>query len=70
MAIIGITLAVVCVAHAVFIVNWMIGNFDLVDFFNSRKTAILFFVPVIGFVAFAIFAFKKRIESDGIFDEY
>lgn len=61
--IILIILAIVFVIQIVLFVIWIRGNLDLSHFF-SRKTAGLFFVPILGVFAFLWGAARARIAED------
>ena len=58
-----IVFAIVFVVQVVLFIIWIRGNLDLSHFF-SRKTAGLFFVPILGVFAFLWGAAWARITED------
>ena len=62
--IILIILAAVFASQMLLFIVWLRGNLNLSNFFKSKKTVWLFFVPVVGVFAFITGAAKARINED------
>lgn len=50
--------------HFVIFILWLNGKITMANFFKSVKSSLLFFIPIVGFLALIIMAIKARLRED------
>lgn len=59
-----IVLAAVAVCHIILFFVWLKGNIDLSNFFTSKGSVWVFFVPIVGLFGFLAGAVAARVRED------